>query len=365
MQKDFKESYIDQQKMQAAERQARLAKIGMGSENANPASAVKPQVRPAAQSQQRVAAQPQQRVASQTQQRPAAQPQQRPAAQPQQRPASQTQQRVAAQPQSRPATQIKNNRPSSFDEEPFFGELSDNESRAMMFALTGKAQTPDDGGDVDIINMGLIKAPGRRKRNSYKKKSNAGLYVGRTFGVLGTLILFVVIAVFATVGTIAYGPSETVRDLLVQSAMQASATKWVPYVFLPGKTVDEIINKSEEVVQDVVSLDDYNTDSGSDLNEDEWANAKDGMIFETVNGSTFKAYVLLVRDPSRIYVGTSTDDFSNSKAGVNVFQAAERYNAVACINAGEFLDNGGHGSGYAPLGLTSARKMLPGGYIQR
>ena len=76
------------------------------------------------------------------------------------------------------------------------------------------------------------------------------------------------------------------------------------------------------------------------------------MIFETVSGSTFKAYVLLVKDPSRIFCGTSTDNFANAKAGLNVFQAAARYSAIACINAGEFADNGGHGSGYAPMGLT-------------
>ncbi len=241
-------------------------------------------------------------------------------------------------------------RPSPSDDDIFKKELSDSESRAMMFALTGKAESPDDGGDVDIINLGRISAP-KKKKEEEKKKRSVGKYIGRFFAAVGAFLLFFVIAVFATVGTIAHGPSETLRDLLVNSAMQASATKWVPYLFLSEDTVSSILDKSEEVVEDKISLDDYN-DSVINEDEDEWANAVDGMIFETVNGSTFKAYVLLVKDPSRVFVGTSVDDYDKATSGIDVFQAAKRYGSVACINGGEFLDNGGFGTGFKPMGLT-------------
>ena len=445
MYKDFKENYIEQQKKQAQARQARLAKIGMGTAASatSPASAERsPQKqvtsgrpvsatasggqKPSVQSQKPASVRPTVRYVNEDSEKKGqatqSAPQRRPvtapsspqntvnkpvqkdvakesadpsvgAKRPAQRPVtasdptpsapSQTQAQTpkrSEQTQKRPvqartpkahpqhpvqqqaqqnAASNGNKKGSAYnsrrmvytDSDIFKKELSDSESRAMMFALTGKAEQPSDGGEVDIINMGRISTP-KKKKNSRKKKSSVGAYIGRILAAVASLILFVVIVVFASIGVIAHGPSETVRDLLVQSAMQASATKWVPYVFLPAETVDGIINKSEEVVQDIVSLEDYSTDTDTEIKEDEWANAKDGMIFETVSGSTFKAYVLLVKDPSRVFCGTSTDDFSNSKAGVDVFQAAERYGAVACINAGEFLDNGGHGSGYAPLGLT-------------
>lgn len=256
-----------------------------------------------------------------------------------------------------------NNRNGAFDadEKQFKRRLSDDENRAMMFALTGKAQEPDDGGEVDLIDIGRINT-GRKTSSpaqpGAKVGGNAGKYVGRFFISFFTFIMFIVVAVYSALLLVAHGPSETIRDLLVQSAEQASATKWVPYLVLPKDTVLEIINRSEEVVQDSVSIDDYNSEHGGnngDKTEDEWEKAQDGVIFETVNGSTYKAYVLLVRDPTRVFVGTSTDDFSNSTAGVNIFQAAQRYGALACINGGEFLDNGGHGSGYAPLGLTFSK----------
>lgn len=236
----------------------------------------------------------------------------------------------------------------------FKKNLSESESRAMMFALTGEAKNPDNGGDVDVIDMGRtgnIRRTSASRGYTGKKKAGAGTYIGRSFFVLLTAVIMAVVLVYTALLTVAYGPSETVRNLLVNSAMQASATKWVPYLVLSKDKVAAILADSEKVVEDVVSIDDYG-DSSADITEDEWANAQDGMIFETVNGTTYKAYVLLVKDPTRVFVGTSTDDFSNSTAGVNIFQAADRYGAVACINGGEFLDNGGHGSGYAPLGLT-------------
>lgn len=224
----------------------------------------------------------------------------------------------------------------------------------MMFALTGEAKNPDNGGDVDVIDMGRtgsIRRTSASRGYTGKKKAGAGTYIGRSFFVLLTAVIMAVVLVYTALLTVAYGPSETVRNLLVNSAMQASATKWVPYLVLSKDKVAAILADSEKVVEDVVSIDDYG-DSSANITEDEWANAQDGMIFETVNGTTYKAYVLLVKDPTRVFVGTSTDDFSNSTAGVNIFQAADRYGAIACINGGEFLDNGGHGSGYAPLGLT-------------
>lgn len=438
MQQDFKENYIRQQKQKAAERRARLEKIGMVSssesestvqqtprvartprpaENAMRAvrAAQNPQSPVAAQSVNTAKAQPhagqpvrtaqprpgvsvkprevqrssqpdvrraaqQQRPVSQSQQRPTG-PQQRPTG-PQQSPATPPAS-VAARPvrnSDNTAAKVKANAPAKAntpastrygapqksgtipsysqrrvkeptEEQLFKKQLSDDESRAMMFALTGKAEKPDDGGDVDIINMGRISAPKKKKEADMKKRSSVGKYIGRFFAALGAVLLAVIVFVFSTVALIAHGKSMTLRDLLVNSAMQASATKWVPYVFLSDETVEEILNKSDEVVEDKVSIEDYNKENTSDL-EDEWANAKDGMIFETVSGSTFKAYVLLIKDPSRVFVGTSVDDYSTATSGIDVFQAAERYGAVACTNGGEFLDNGGFGTGFKPMGLT-------------
>ena len=106
-----------------------------------------------------------------------------------------------------------------------------------------------------------------------------------------------------------------------------------------------------------MSLEEYaaiSEQGGTQITEDEWDKAIDGMIFETVHGPTFTGYVLLVQDPSRVFVGTSSD-FKNGYPGKNIFDLTKKENAVAAINGGEFSDPGGQGDGSNPLGITYSK----------
>ena len=53
-------------------------------------------------------------------------------------------------------------------------------------------------------------------------------------------------------------------------------------------------------------------------------------------------------------MGASSDNFSGSEKGKNIFEATKAYGAVAAINGGEFPDSGGIGTGAHPIGLTFA-----------
>ncbi len=192
-----------------------------------------------------------------------------------------------------------------------------------------------------------------------KEPLTAGKVVLRCIIAFFTALLLVLFAVYATLLTVARGPSETVRNMLVLSASQASATKWMPKFFLDGETVDEILENSEKVTVDVITAEDWaaqntpdNTKDGEEEAVDEWENAVDGTLFNIEKGSTYKAYVLLVKDASRVFVGTASDDFSTSSVGMDIFEITEKYGALAGINGGEFPDAGGVGSGHRPMGLT-------------
>ncbi|MBE6538273.1 MAG: phosphodiester glycosidase family protein [Ruminococcaceae bacterium] len=195
---------------------------------------------------------------------------------------------------------------------------------------------------------------GFKRRRPKSEGLTAKRIIGRCAIALSSLLLFAIIAVYGLCFTIAKGPSETVRNLLVLSAKQASATKWVPALFLSSDTIDEIMAQSEEVRTDIISVEDYYASSkdGESGEVDEWANAKDGMIFKTLKGSTYTAYMLIVKDPSRVFVGTSSANYESSQRGKRIFEAAEDLNAVAAINGGEFPDSGGIGTGAHPIGLT-------------
>ncbi len=180
----------------------------------------------------------------------------------------------------------------------------------------------------------------------------------RTLLLVMVIVLMTVYAVASVCKTVAYGPSETARNMLVLSALQASATKWVPGLFLEQSVVDSILENSnkqtvEEVDFDDIASDDPNPNIGtSGEKKDEWEGNEDGIICYTTSTGTFKAYVLIVKDPSRVFTATSGKDFNTAARGERIYTRAEQIGAVAAINAGEFYDRGGQGEGNRPMGLT-------------
>ena len=181
-----------------------------------------------------------------------------------------------------------------------------------------------------------------------KKKITAKTVIGRTFLSIFTAVLMVVVTAVSACIMICYGPSQTLRNMLVIMAKEASATKWVPTLFLPSDKVDKIIADSEKLNVDTLSYDDLKgkEDTG------EWDDAVDGTKLIFLNESKFKGYLLLVKDPKRVIVGVSSSNFSNAAEGMRIFDMVSKYNCLAAINAGEFADQGGVGNGARPMGLT-------------
>lgn len=202
----------------------------------------------------------------------------------------------------------------------------------------------------------FISRADRIKAGEKSSSLSAKSIIGRTLLVFFTVILCTLILVFSCLFVVVNGECTPLRDRLVLSAMQASATKWLPGLFMSGDTVEAIVASSYVVNKDVISLDEYTASLSNDTTkkQDIWDNSVDGMIFETVKGSTFTGYVLLVNDPSRIFVGTSSD-FTKGLMGMNIFDMAAKQNAIAVINAGEFADPGGQGTGNNPMGVTYSK----------
>ena len=201
------------------------------------------------------------------------------------------------------------------------------------------------------------------KSNSTKKrKRNNGLrastVIGRTALVFFTIIFILLFTLAALCYTLLTGPSPAMRDRVVLSAMQASATKWLPGLFLDDALVDEICEKSANVQEEVIAMGAFKADSDEEKTQetpaDEWDSAIDGMIYKTYSGAAYKAYMLIVKDPSRVYVGTSSD-YKSGQIGARIFDIVERENAIAAINGGEFEDTNGHGTGNTPVGLTYSK----------
>lgn len=198
------------------------------------------------------------------------------------------------------------------------------------------------------------------KENKTKRVLTCVLKV--VFRLMVLVMLLVVLAVYAVCSvcsTVAKGPSETVRNMLVLTATQASATKWVPGLFLDEKTVEDIKNQSNVLTVEEVDFEDINvpnnsgdTNGGNTEEKDEWEGNEDGIICYTTSTGTFKAYVMIIKDPSRVYTETSGYNYSTATRGARIYERAKQLNVAAAINGGEFYDKGGSGSGGQPMGLT-------------
>ncbi len=199
-------------------------------------------------------------------------------------------------------------------------------------------------------------------KDEVPKKLTFKNVINRSLISVGTALLLIIITAFSAGMVVAHGPSQTMRDMLVLSAMQASATKWVPGLFLPQKTVKEIVDNSYKISTDSIDVDDYVAES----DEDEWNDAHNGTKLIFIQKPNFKAYLLMVKDPKRVKVGVSSENFAGATGGMRIFKFAEKYKAHAVINAGEFADGGGKGTGAQPIGLTySFGKCVWGGNSSR
>ncbi len=195
-------------------------------------------------------------------------------------------------------------------------------------------------------------APHQKK----KKSGIVGRIVRRSLLMFFTILILLVVALVMILNAVFNGPSIAARDVLVMSLTEASATKWVPGLFLGDEVVAQIRANVEADLPDdfsdtsqiVINMNNAAT------NTDEWANYPDGIRIEEYRGETYNAHIMIIRDPSQVYMATSTDGkFSTNIPGTRITQQIETEGAIAAINAGAFNDDGTAGShvGSVPAGL--------------
>lgn len=179
-----------------------------------------------------------------------------------------------------------------------------------------------------------------------KKKKGSGLFgriVRRFFLVLFTVIALILVAACLALNLIFNGPSPAARDVLTMSLLEPSGTKWIPGLFMDAETLDSIRTREDYNLTDEFSNTSeivINKDAAISTGTDEWANSPDGIRFESHSGDTYNAHIMIVRDPSKVYLGTSTENFSTSIPGTRIDDQIETDGAIAGVNAGAFFDNG-------------------------
>lgn len=192
-----------------------------------------------------------------------------------------------------------------------------------------------------------------------RKKGNGllGRLLRRFLLVLVVTVLLLFGDFLLVLNLVFNGPSPTARNQLTMALIEASATKWVPALFIGEDTVAEIRADVD------TGLEDHLTDTSTVIinrgnqagSDSEWADCPDGIRIEDVHGRTYNAKVMLVRDPAQVYLGISTHNgFRTSIPGKRLTAAMADEGAIAGINGGAFNDDGTTGSyvGTLPAGLV-------------
>lgn len=202
-----------------------------------------------------------------------------------------------------------------------------------------------------------------KRRHPKKPKNALWTVVLRFLLCVFTIVLLVAAGLYGVCAVVFKGPSPTARDKLVTSALETSAAKWIPKLFFDQEEIDAIVKANSVVESDeitdpgLVVIPPVNDDDQTPDENDEWADYPDGIRIENVRGDTYRGYLMLVRDPSKVYVATSSN-FQSGSPGLKIFDAMAKEGAVAAINGGGFPDVGGSGTGDVPIGLTISKGQL-------
>ncbi len=196
-------------------------------------------------------------------------------------------------------------------------------------------------------------------------------YLGRFFIVLGITLVMLVIGLYSIMWICVNGPSPLAGDLFVLSVRETSAGGFLANIYCSDAKIAEIearnkVSDSTEITDtSFIQIPVFGSDSGDkdddgELEENEIA---PGIIVEDVSGATFKGKMMIIEDPSRIFVGI-LDEYGINAQGYTMPEYIEYYDAAGGINAGGFWDGGGSGGGGLPEGIVISEGELKYGELQ-
>ncbi len=179
----------------------------------------------------------------------------------------------------------------------------------------------------------------------------------RSLLVLFTTVILAVVGLCMICGLIFNGPSPSARDVLTMSMLESSGMKWFPALFLGEETVQQIQASVDVTLpNDISGSQQITIQTGNTVVTEEWKEHPDGIRIEYIKGDTYNAHIMLIRDPSSVYLATSSKSFSTSIPGTRINHQIVTEGALAAINAGAFYDDGTSNPivGSVPAGLVIA-----------
>lgn len=205
---------------------------------------------------------------------------------------------------------------------------------------------------------------------------------GRAGVIFLTVLLILLLAAYSVMWILVHGPSPTARRLFVLSVKETSAGGFLADLYLSEAEIAEILQSDAEDAMgsdmdlSMISIPSRETtelptpieDTESDIPPDtespvqtettsqaeettDAAEPDSGIEIVDISGSTYNGKMLVISDPTRVFVGVP-DSYGAGSYGLTVAAMIQKYGAVAGTNAGGFYDPNGQGTGGIPDGIV-------------
>ncbi len=164
--------------------------------------------------------------------------------------------------------------------------------------------------------------------------------------------------VFSGLTFLLYGPYSYVRDYIITSAMTTLNHQWIATMLYDEQQIDEVMRENTVIESGdttdigMITIGDAvwpGKNAKPTIKESEIRYADGDVIVEEFKFSSFKGWMMLVRDPKKVELGISKNI---GKTGERLQDMTERLGAFAAINASGFADQGYVGNGGTVVGLV-------------
>ena len=181
-----------------------------------------------------------------------------------------------------------------------------------------------------------------------------GKCLGRSFLVLGTVCLVVIFNLVCMIHMFCNGPSESARDLFATTMLETGQLKFVVSLFMDESEImqavenNSLVAMEEELDTDMIQI--------ISMNEEATALAdsiQEPITIEEVSGRTFFAKMMIIKDPSKVKVGTT---YPWGEYGKELGKIVDSYGAIAGVNGGLYQSSGNTGG--RPCGIVVSEGVI-------
>lgn len=138
---------------------------------------------------------------------------------------------------------------------------------------------------------------------------------------------------------VGYGFNRDLQTVWVTTAMTTMNHQWLATDFVPKETIERIMKENKVDDSKYNSTLQYKQDGvkkgGASYTSEGYREVEGDLYIKDVSGETFKGYLLLVPDPSRVQI---VDTKYQGKKGQNVMTMVKENGAIAGVNGGGFND---------------------------